>query len=61
MKTKAELWDEEVRNLIRKGALEITKDRGYIMYKINSSVFPVDVNFLEFLGDIAKIRRKRYD
>ena len=54
--TKSELWFEELKELVESGALEVTEEKGFFMYKINPSKFPENKNFLEFLGDLLKVR-----
>ena len=55
--TKAEQWLEELKELVESGALEVTGEKGFFMYRINPSKFPENKNFLEFLGDLSKVNR----
>jgi hypothetical protein len=55
--TKAEQWLEELKELVESGALEVTEEKGFFMYRINPSKFPENKNFLEFLGDLSKVNR----
>ena len=54
--TRAEQWFEELRELVESGALEVTEEKGFFVYKINPSKFPENKNFLEFLGDLSKVK-----
>ena len=54
--TKAEQWLEELKELVESGALEVTEEKGFFMHIINPSKFPENKNFLEFLGDLSKVK-----